>query len=82
MMSCSDYDQIELVCTYAYPIKLTLNSGIIVEGIGLEIVRNNTGEESLKVKQDTTERLVVLASIATLEICVENPHFEKIAFNG
>jgi len=80
MMSCGDYDQIELVCIYAYPIKLSLNSGLVVEGIGLDIIRNNTGEESLRLKQDRDERLVVLASIATLEICVENPHFEKISF--
>nr|WP_261833361.1 Rho-binding antiterminator [Vibrio ishigakensis] len=36
MISCSQYDYIELICLYRYPVKLELKSGSVVTGSALE----------------------------------------------
>ncbi|MGB2147829.1 MAG: Rho-binding antiterminator [Vibrio toranzoniae] len=80
MISCNDYDYIEIVCLHRYPIKLTLRSGEQIECVGLDTQRNDNREECIKVSQQETEQLVVLTEIATLEVCVDNPHFQHISF--
>lgn len=80
MISCNDYDYIEIVCLHRYPIKLTLRSGEQIECVGLDTQRNDNREECIKVSQQETEQLLVLTEIATLEVCVDNPHFQHISF--
>ena len=80
MISCSEYDYIEIVCMYRYPIKLTMKSGEVVEGVAVNTERNNAREECILVSIDSVEALTVLDDIAKLEVCVENPHFEAISF--
>lgn len=80
MISCNDYDYIEIVCLHRYPIKLTLRSGEQIECVGLDTQRNDNREECIKVSQQETEQLVVLTEIATLEVCVDNLHFQHISF--
>lgn len=74
------YDYIEIVCTYKYPIKLTLKSGSIIEGISLDTAINEQRMECIKLDTNGVTSLVVLADIAVLEVCVENPHFSSISF--
>ena len=80
MISCSEYDYIEIVCMYRYPIKLTMKSGEVVEGVAVNTKRNNAREECILFNIDSAQRLIVLDEIAKLEVCVENPHFEEISF--
>ncbi|MGR5388071.1 Rho-binding antiterminator [Vibrio crassostreae] len=80
MISCSDYDYIEIVCMHRYPIKLTLNSGEWVEGVALDTKRNQDREECIKLCVEGREQLVVLTEIIELEVCVDNPHFKQISF--
>ena len=80
MISCQDYDYIEIACTYQYPIRLTLKSKEVIECIAKDTALNNAGEECIKVKVKDTERLVVLDEIATIEAQVDNLHFKKILF--
>ncbi len=80
MISCSEYDYIEIVCMYRYPIKLTMKSGMAVEGMALDTQRNESREECIKVNVNGTENLVELDSISKLEVCVENPHFKEVSF--
>ncbi|ETX10642.1 transcriptional regulator [Marinomonas ushuaiensis DSM 15871] len=80
MISCAQYDAIEIVCMYFYPIKLTFKSGEVLNCKALDTQRNANGEECIKVKTESSDSLVVLTSIWTLEICVENPHFKIISF--
>lgn len=80
MISCNQHDYIEIVCMYRYPIKLTLKSGDIIQGIAVDTQRNEQRAECIKVDIDGMEQLVVLDEIKILEVVVENPHLHKVTF--
>ncbi|WP_261835500.1 Rho-binding antiterminator [Vibrio ishigakensis] len=80
MISCSQYDYIELICLYRYPIKLKLKSGSVVTGSAFDTARNQRGDESLKLMTDSGEMLVVLDDISTLIVTVDNPHVGFVSF--
>ena len=80
MLSCSDYDYIEIVCMYSFPIRLTLTSGEVIEGTALDTQRNDLRQECIKLDSVGVELLVELDSISVLQVCVENPHFSKVSF--
>lgn len=81
MLSCDQHDYIEIVCTFGYPIKLTLRSGEIVDCVALDTALNEQKEECISVEVDDAERLIVLADLVKLEVCVDNPHFRVITFD-
>ncbi|HEY0893020.1 MAG TPA: Rho-binding antiterminator, partial [Cellvibrio sp.] len=74
------HDYIEIVCMYHDPIKLTLKSGDIIEGIALDTQRNDQRDECIKIDIEGVEKLVVLEEIKMLEGMVENPHLQKVTF--
>ena len=80
MISCNQHDYIEIVCMYHYPIKLTLKSGDIIEGIALDTQRNDQRDECIKIDIEGVEKLVVLEEIKMLEVMVENPHIQVAFF--
>ena len=80
MISCNQHDYIEIVCMYYYPIKLTLKSGDIIEGVALDTHRNDQRDECIKIDIEGVEKLVVLEEIKMLEVMVENPHLQKVTF--
>lgn len=80
MISCGDYDYIEIVCLYRYPVKLTLKSGEVVEGQAIDTVRDEQRQECIKLEVENDVRLVVLDTLSMLEVCVTNPHFDKKVF--
>lgn len=80
MISCNQHDYIEIVCMYHYPIKLTLKSGDIIEGVALDTHRNDQRDECIKIDIEGVEKLVVLEEIKMLEVMVENPHLQKVTF--
>ncbi|MCG7499650.1 Rho-binding antiterminator [Vibrio sp. Of7-15] len=80
MISCNEYDYIEIVCMCRYPIQLTLRSGAIIECIALDTQRNEDREECIKVDVNGVEELVVLDGISKLVVCIENKHFQEVTF--
>lgn len=80
MISCNQHDYIEIVCMYHYPIKLTLKSGDIIQGIARDTQRNEKRDECIKIDMEGIEQLVVLKEIKILEVKVENPHLQKVMF--
>ena len=80
MISCSEYDYIEIVCMHRYPVKLTMKSGEVVKGVAVNTERNNAREECILFNIDNGQKLIALDDIAKLEVCVENPHFEAVSF--
>ncbi|MCG9783990.1 Rho-binding antiterminator [Vibrio brasiliensis] len=80
MISCNDYDYIEIVCLYRYPVRLTLKSGQTIEGKALDTARNQDKQEAIKLEQNGVEQLVVLDDLSLLEILVDNPHFNQKSF--
>jgi Rho-binding antiterminator len=67
---------------HRYPIKLTMSSGEVVEGVAVNTEQNNAREECILFNNDSGQNLIVLDDIAKLEVCVENPHFEVISFES
>lgn len=80
MISCNEHDYIEIACTYQYPLKLTLKSGEVIQCIAKDTSFNESRDECIKVVSGSTELLVVLDQIKTMEAEVENPYFELISF--
>ena len=81
MISCDNYDYIEIACTFKYPVMLILTSGDIITGIATDTVINEQRQECLKLKSDNSELLVVLDEIKMMEALLENPHFKLVAIN-
>ena len=81
MISCSDYDHVEIVCMHKYPIKITLKSGEIIEGKALDTSYDADKQECIKLQVNNHTCLLVLESIYLLEVTINNPHFNKLTFN-
>ncbi|WP_043994098.1 Rho-binding antiterminator [Moritella sp. PE36] len=81
MMKCEQYDYIEIVCMHQYPIKLMLKSGVEIVGKGLDTKRNDNRDECIQMMVDGVTSLVVLDTILTLEVTVDNPHFKLVTFD-
>ena len=81
MISCDNYDYIEIACTFKYPVMLILTSGDIITGIATDTVINEQRQECLKLKSDNSELLVVLDEIKMMEALLENPQFKLVAIN-
>ncbi len=80
MISCHQYDYIEIVCLYHYPVILTLKSGQTVEGIALDTARNDSRQECIKLEVKGINVDIVLSEIALLSVDVENPHITQVSF--
>ncbi|GIU30419.1 Rho-binding antiterminator [Shewanella sp. MBTL60-007] len=96
MISCNQYDYIEIACLYRYPVALKLKSGATINGIALDTARDANKRECIKLAyqdspNDGTDieannnlavtRLVILDEIASLHVCINNPHFHSVEFN-
>ena len=80
MISCEQHDYIEIACLYSYRVRLILDSGADLEGTAVDTGRNQSNEECIKIRVGNADNLVVLDSIKTLEVLVENPHFNSVTF--
>ena len=66
---------------YRYPVKLTLNSGALIEGVAIDTQRNESKEECIALTNEEGDRLlVVLDDIIKLRVSVKNPHFSEVVF--
>lgn len=81
MISCNQYDYIEIVCLYRYPITLQLKSGKHIECQALDTKRNDAREECIEVMINEEKQLIVLDEIAELKVRVDNPHFDHVSFD-
>ncbi|GAB3489096.1 Rho-binding antiterminator [Marinomonas epiphytica] len=80
MLTCQQYDYIELVCMYRYPVKLIMEFGEVVLGTAWDTTRNDLGEESIKLKGlDGEEKIHALHEILELEVMEDNPHFKILS---
>lgn len=81
MISCAQYDYIEIACTYKYRIKLILSSGLVISGKALDTQYDVDREECIKVLVDNNETLVVLDFVIKMKAIEKNPHFEFVVFD-
>ncbi|GLS90197.1 hypothetical protein GCM10007916_12640 [Psychromonas marina] len=80
MISCSEYDYIEIVCLFHYPVKLTMKAGESITGVALDTLRNTARNECIKLNINETDMLVELDGISKLAVLIDNPHFTEIIF--
>lgn len=80
MISCEQHDYIEIACLYNYRVRLIFDSGAELEGTAVDTERNHNNEECIKIRVSNADNLVVLGSIKTMEVLVENPHFNRVTF--
>jgi len=90
---CDEYDKIEIVCMFQYPVTLliedkactreVLPNEISISGVAKDTKRNTAGEECIELVIDNGDStlLVVLTSIISMTVNVENPHFKLVTFN-
>lgn len=81
MISCEQFDYIELVCMFQYPVQLVLNDGSVVEGVAKDTARNDAGEECIVLEVDSIQQLLVLHRVEKLKVLVKNPHFDEVEFS-
>ena len=81
MITCDQYDYIEIVCTFRYLIKITMKSSDVIEGVALDTQLDEGRAECIKIDVKGVSRLVMLDDISVLEVCVDNPHFKDISFH-
>lgn len=80
MLTCGEYDYIEIVCMYKYPIQIIMKSGDVIKGKALDTQLNAERNECIKVAINNTEETVILSDINTLAVTIENPHFNMVSF--
>jgi Rho-binding antiterminator len=80
MIPCEQHDYIELVCTYRYPLKVVLRSGECIECIAQDTQYDQARRECIKVSVAGQDKLIVLEDMASLEVCISNPHVTKLTF--
>ncbi|RBP82519.1 transcriptional regulator [Marinomonas rhizomae] len=80
MMTCHEYDYIEIVCLFHYPIRLTMVTGVLIEGVALDTARNESRAESIKIQTGDGIQLVALSEVTKLAITIDNPHFTEVHF--
>ncbi|MGR0280071.1 Rho-binding antiterminator [Marinomonas dokdonensis] len=80
MLSCHEYDYIELVCTFQYPLQVTLKSSQVRHVKALDTARNDQHDECLKALEEGKVVLIRLDDILEIRCEVKNPHFESVTF--
>ncbi len=81
MISCNQYDYIEIACMYRLPLVLTFKNGSTLEGEAKDILKNEENLECMLVVQENEDVIVVLDELKSMRVNIENPHFEFIEFN-
>ena len=80
MISCGNYDAIELVCLFHYPVAITLSSGNVITGTAQDTQRNEQLDECIRLHTTNGDALIALDSIRKLTVLVENPHIREVLF--
>ena len=80
MISCGDYDYIEIACMYRYTVELTLTSGNVIEGVAMDTARNDNRNECVILDVDSSKVLVELNEVKSLKVLTNNAQFTEVEF--
>ena len=81
MISCHQYDYIEIACMHHLSIELILKNGDVVSGVATDTKRNANRDECIVVNVNSELQLIVLTTISVLKECETNPYFDHIDFD-
>jgi Rho-binding antiterminator len=80
MITCTNYDYVEIACLHKYPVRLILKDGTEKSGIAFDTTVNEKREECIVIKGADQKENIILSHIALMIAQVENPHFKQIKF--
>ncbi|WP_260261088.1 Rho-binding antiterminator [Vibrio intestinalis] len=80
MISCSQYDYLEIACMYKLAIKLVLTDGSIVEGTAFDTGYNSDKQEVIVLKIANELTKIPTETLASITALTANPHFNHIDF--
>ncbi|ASG02174.1 Rho-binding antiterminator [Vibrio anguillarum] len=81
MVTCSQYDYIELACLFHLPVKLTLKNGLTYSGTAMDTLRNEHQQECIVLKNEQSEHLIETNALLMMEALSSHPHFTLIKFD-
>ncbi|OLQ91606.1 transcriptional antiterminator [Vibrio ponticus] len=80
MISCNQYDYLEIACMYHFPLRLVLLDGSIVEGIASDTGYNTHKQECLIIESNGEPRFIPTEQLKSLRVTIDNPHFSSVEF--
>ncbi|MDO6548708.1 Rho-binding antiterminator [Pseudoalteromonas carrageenovora] len=81
MISCHQYDYIEIACMHRLNIELALKNGDSVCGVATDTKRNVNRDECIAVNVNSELQLIVLTTISVLKAREKNPYFDHVNFD-
>ncbi|MEG3759481.1 Rho-binding antiterminator [Pseudoalteromonas carrageenovora] len=82
MISCNQYDYIEIACMHHLSVELILKNGDGVCGIATDTKRNALKQECIAINVSGELKLIVLTTISVLKALTQNPYFNKVNFEA
>lgn len=82
MVSCHQYDYIEIACMHHLSIELILKNGDVVCGVATDTKRNANRDECIVVNVNGELKLIELTSISVIKALKQNPYFNKVNFEA
>ncbi|EGR2437738.1 transcriptional regulator [Vibrio cholerae] len=67
MVSCSQYDYIELACLFHLPVKLTMKSGEVYYGVAADTQRNSQKQECIALRGEEETWLLETDQLSSME---------------
>ncbi|BED90937.1 hypothetical protein PspMM1_34050 [Pseudoalteromonas sp. MM1] len=82
MISCHQYDYIEIACMHHLSVELVLKNGDSVCGVATDTKRNANRDECIVVNVNGELKLIELTSISVIKALKQNPYFNKVNFEA
>lgn len=79
LIACELHDYIEIVCMYAYQVRLTLKDQDVIEGKAVDTWVDKDKREYLIVS-DGQRHLIELNKLSKLEVLSDDPRFTMVEF--
>lgn len=80
MISCSQYDYVEIACLYKLPLKLALTDGSVVEGTAFDTGYDEHRQEVIILNNADVLTQIPTNTLASMTALTANPHFSHIDF--
>lgn len=78
-IACHLHDYIEIACLHGYRVRLTLRTGVIIEGRAIDTGIDTCRQEYVLL-QDQARQKIDLRQIKTLEVLSPKPVFTVVHF--
>ncbi|MCW1717776.1 Rho-binding antiterminator [Pseudoalteromonas sp. A3] len=82
MISCHQYDYIEIACMHHLRIELILKNGDSVCGVATDTKRNALKQECIAINLNGELKLIELTSISVIKALTKKTYFNKVHFEA